>query len=161
MTKINEEGMRIIRESEGRSLSVYLCPAGKKTVGFGHVDESMRVGDTITEEVAERLLEQDIRQFEEIVERNVRVRLNENQFSALVSFTFNVGPGKIGVKDGFVTLKSGRTSTMLSRINMGQFIQAAEEFPKWVSAGGRQLPGLVTRRAKERALFLKPVIVKG
>jgi len=81
--------------------------------------------------------------------------LTQNQFDALVSILFNVGPGAKGVKDGIITLKSGVPSTLLRMLNLSIYAGAADEFPKWCHGlGGALLPGLVTRRARERALFL-------
>ena len=71
-----------------------------------------------------------------------RVKLNQNQFDALVSFTYNLGAGALG------------SSTLLGKLNRGDFEGAADEFPKWNKAGGKVLNGLVKRRAAERSLFL-------
>ena len=157
---ITEEGLEKIREFEGKSLRGYLCKSGVPTIGWGHTGPDVRVGMTITDEVAERLLLQDVAEAERIVKAAVKVRLNRNQFSALVSFVFNVGPGKKDAKDGFVTLKDGRPSTMLRRLNEGDYFRAADEFEKWVYSNGKELAGLVRRRKAEKALFLKPAEVK-
>jgi lysozyme len=75
----------------------------------------------------------------------VTVPLNDNEFGALTSFTFNLGIGNL------------KSSTLLKKLNAGDRAGAADEFGKWVNAGGKPLPGLVKRRAAERALFLTPV----
>jgi len=86
------------------------------------------------------------------------VRLAQNEFDALVCFVYNVGagrrdePGKPG-KDGFVTLRNGRPSTMLRLLNEMAFDEAAEQFDKWVYSAGKVIPGLKKRRAAERAMF--------
>lgn len=155
----NDRGRQIIQEAESLRLKPYRCPAGIWTVGWGHTDpygyveELAKRGGSITKHQAEELLAHDLEESERIVTQAVKVPLNGNQFSALVSFVFNVGPGRKGKKDGFVTLKSGRPSTMLRKLNEGDYAGAAAEFPKWVSAQGVQLPGLVKRRAAEKRLF--------
>lgn len=153
---INAAGRKIIEDAEGLRLEAYICPAGKWTIGIGHTGD-VKHGDKITQHQAEVILDLDLQIAEETVRKAVKVELNENQLSALISFVFNIGPGKPGVKDGFVYLSDGRPSSMLERINEARFLAAAEEFPKWVHANGVELPGLVKRRAAERALFLEVV----
>ncbi len=96
----------------------------------------------ITEAQAEQMLTEDLVRFERIVERLVRVRVNQGQFDALVSFTYNVGEGNF------------TNSTLLRKLNAGDTAGAAEQFARWVHASGKVLPGLVKRRAAERAMFL-------
>src|SRR4051812_33367620 len=111
----NDAGKQIVMDSESCQLVPYKCPAGIWTVGYGHTDafgyveELAKQGKRINQHQAEELLEFDLHQAEEIVDRAVLVPLNSNQFSALVSFVFNVGPGRADTaaktgKDGFVTL---------------------------------------------------------
>jgi lysozyme len=154
---INEAGLDIIRDSEGLRLKAYRDPIGILTIGYGHTGADVKYDSVITHEIAERLLLQDLKYAEGIVTKHVKPMLNENQFSALVSFVFNVGAGCAGVKSGFVTLRNGLTSTMLKLINASKFDEAAEEFPKWAKAGGIELPGLVKRRNREMQLFLTPI----
>lgn len=167
--KTNAAGRDLIKRWEGLSLKAYPDPAtgGKPwTIGYGHTGD-VEPHHVITEHQAEVILDVDIDRAEGIVTRAVRVLLNENQFSALVSFVFNVGPGRKDLKDGFVALKSGQPSAMLRKLNAGDFSRydskgvlvggAAAEFLKWKYAAGKVLPGLVKRRAAERALFLTPV----
>ena len=97
----------------------------------------------ISEAEAETLLVLDLESSEGWVLRLVKEPLSENQFSALTSFTFNVGCGAL------------QRSTLRMKLNRGEYtLGAADEFPKWRRAGGRILAGLVRRRAAERALFL-------
>jgi len=92
---------------------------------------------------------------ENLVQEHVKVALTQGQFDALVSILFNVGPGAKGEKDGIIFLASGRSSTLLRKLNAGDYAGAADEFRKWChGAGNTLLEGLVTRRARERALFL-------
>ncbi|MBX9583668.1 MAG: lysozyme [Gemmataceae bacterium] len=142
-----EAGLQLIRDFEGLRLEAYLCPAGLWTVGFGHA-QGVKRGDRITEETAERLLLQDVAAAERAVRRQVTKVLNDNQFSALVSFCFNLGETKL------------RVSTLKDLVNQGRYAEAADEFPRWVFATvngqKRKLPGLVKRRTAERELFLTP-----
>jgi lysozyme len=96
----------------------------------------------ITAQQAETFLKQDLQEAESAVNQLVKVALNENQFSALVSFVFNLGGGALG------------ESTLLRQLNAGHYLEAANQFLRWTYAGGQQLPGLVRRREAERQLFL-------
>ena len=144
---INERGIEIIKGFEGFSSEPYLCPANVWTVGYGAtrgstggpVDPDMGV---ISEAEAEALLVRDLESSERWVRRLVKKALTDNQFSALTSFTFNVGCGAL------------QRSTLRMKLNRREYLGAADEFPKWRRAGGRILAGLVGRRAAVRALFL-------
>jgi len=144
---INERGIEIVKSFEGISLEPYLCPANVWTVGHGatvgsdgrRIDPDM---EPITEAEAEALLIRDLESSEGWVRRLIKTSLSENQFSALVSFTFNVGAGAL------------QRSTLRMKLNRGEYQGAADEFPKWKFANKRILAGLVRRRAAERALFL-------
>ena len=142
---ISETGIQLIKKFEGCSLKAYKCPAGIWTIGYGHTS-GVKEGQTITKKEAEAYLKQDLTTFETFVSNLVTVAINQNQFDALVSFCYNLGPGNL------------RSSTLLKRINAGDFNGAAEQFDRWVYAGGKKLPGLVKRRAAEKALFLQPFI---
>lgn len=147
--KTNEKGKKLIKNYEGLRLIAYKCPAGKTTVGYGHVNESMKVGTKITEAEANRLLIGDLEKFETGVSSYVKVALNENQFSALVSFAFNCG------------LAALYTSTLLKKLNEADYIGAADEFLRWDKCNGKPLAGLTKRRKAERDLFLtKPSAVE-
>lgn len=139
----NTDGVKIITTYEGLSLKSYLCPAGVWTIGYGHTDGVKR-GDTITREQAESMLLDDLVLFEQAVRNGLEIEVNENQFSALVAFVYNVGAGAY------------EKSTLLRKINAGDFVGASKEFARWNKAGGRVLPGLVKRRQAEMELFLKP-----
>jgi lysozyme len=152
--KISEEGIEFIKEFEGFETLPYPDAAGFMTVGYGHLIKKGEKFSSVTPDEAEILLGHDLINFEKIVNTNVKVDLNQNQFDALVSFVFNVGEGKEGVKDGFVTLRSGKPSTMLRKLNAGDYEGAANEFPKWNRAGGVVLKGLIRRREAEKELFL-------
>lgn len=153
--KPSNAALTLAKASEGLRLKAYPDPGtggAPWTVGYGST-LGVKEGDVITLDQAEARLDRDLLNAAAIVNKSVTVPLTQDQFDALVDFVFNVGPGKKGVKDGFVFLKSGQPSTMLRKLNSGDYEGAAGEFQKWTLAAGRTLPGLVIRRAKERALF--------
>ena len=133
----------IIKQSEGLRLEAYLCPAGVLTIGYGHTGSDVKEGSRVSREEAENLLTRDLERFEKDILKMVKVELTQNQFDALVSFTYNVGSGAL------------KGSTLLKKLNVGSYMEAADEFLKWTKAGGKELPGLVKRRRTERALFLE------
>lgn len=150
--KVSAAGRKAIAGHEGARLKAYPDPAtgGEPwTIGVGHTSAAgppkVVKGMTITEEECDEILSRDLATFEEAVEKAVKVPLNQNQFDALVSFTFNVGAGNL------------QKSTLLRRLNQGDYRGAAEQFGAWNKAAGKVMKGLVTRRADERALFLRPV----
>jgi GH24 family phage-related lysozyme (muramidase) len=143
--QINQRGLALIKEFEGCQLEAYLCPAGVWTIGYGHTLSAAH-GMSIDETKAEALLREDLQEAEEAVDRLVTVPINENQFSALVSFAFNVGAGAL------------QESTLLSLLNAGAEVETiAAQFLRWNKAGDEELAGLTRRRHAERALFLEPV----
>lgn len=142
MKRTNKAGVDLIEQFEGCKLTTYLCPAGIKTVGFGHTGPDVKLGQTITREQADQLLFNDLRRFEQAVEKLCPVT-TDNQFAALVSFTFNLGE------------QSLKTSTLRRMHNEGDYAGAQGQFTRWVKAGGKTLPGLVKRRLAEAALYGK------
>ncbi len=134
-------GTDIIKQYEGCKLAAYLCPAGVATIGYGST-KGVKLGMVITMEQALSRLQEDINEAQAGIKKLVKVPLNENQLGALTSFVFNLGSGALA------------KSTLLKKLNTGDYQGAADEFSKWVNAGGKQLPGLVKRRAAERELFL-------
>jgi len=143
VTKINEAGLDLVKNSEGLRLEKYQDVAGKWTIGYGHLIKRAETFDgPITEQRATELLEQDLQLARSAVDELVTVQLNENQYSALVDFVYNIG------RNNFAA------STLLKRLNSGKYATAANEFVKWVYAGGRRIDGLARRRAAERTLFL-------
>lgn len=143
----------IIKDFESFSPKPYKCPAGLWTIGWGHTLGVTADTPPVTEQEAQYLLEHDVDDATLIVAKAVTVPLLQGQLDALVSFVFNVGPGREGVKDGFVMLKDGRPSTMLRKINEGDFRGAADEFLRWNKVGGQVLVGLVKRRIIEKSVF--------
>jgi lysozyme len=156
--QVSKNGRAFIRGHEKTVYTVYLDPVGIKTGGVGHTGpdvNALEVGTELTKAQVEKWYDEDIEEAEAIVNKHVKVELTQDMFDAVCSFAFNTGPGRKGVKDGFVVLKSGKPSTILTKINKSDFIGASQEFPKWVSAKGKKLNGLVKRRAQEKALFLQ------
>ena len=138
----SKTGIDLIRHFEGFSEVAYLCPASHWTIGYGHISGVTADTAPITEAEGVEPLQQDLRRFERAVGRLVPIELNQQQFDALVCFSFNLGAGAL------------QSSTLRRKVLRGDFEGAADEFPRWVYAGGRKLRGLVRRREAERALFL-------
>ncbi|WP_144755563.1 lysozyme [Bartonella saheliensis] len=147
MRKISKEGLALIKKWEGLRLSAYEDVIGVWAIGYGHtsavgtphVHKDMR----ITEEEAEKILCQDLQQFEYIVEQTVTVPLNDEQFAALVSFSYNIGT------------EAFRNSTLLKKLNKGNYEAVPTELQKWTRVGGKRLRGLVNRRAAEAGLWVQ------
>ncbi len=139
---INKAALDLIRKFEGLRLKAYVCPAGKLTIGYGHT-KGVKQGQRITEAEADDLLLQDVQQFADGVKKAVTVPINENQFGALVSFAFNIG------------LSAFRKSSLLKKLNAGQYGKVPTEMLRWNKAGGVVLPGLTARRAAEGYLWGK------
>jgi lysozyme len=140
--RISKNGIDLIKNWEGCRTDAYLCPAGIWTIGYGHTRTATQ-GMKIDYTKADSLLLEDLKRFESAIRQLVKVPLNQNQFDALVSFTFNVG------EDAF------KGSTLLKLLNAGNYNAAAAQFGKWVYAGKKVLPGLVARREAEYQLFIK------
>jgi lysozyme len=138
--KTNEAGIFLIKSFEGFSATPYYCPAGILSIGYGST-KGVQLGDVITEAQAEELLRKDVSHAEYWVNRLITRELNENQFSALVSFTFNLGSGRL------------QGSTLRIKLNRDGVEGLENEFLKWVYAGGRKLRGLLNRRIAEAELF--------
>lgn len=139
--KINQAGINLIKKFEGLELKSYKCSAGKLTIGYGHVILPNESFTQITETQALDLLRSDIKKFEDIVNTNVKVKLSDNQFSALVCFVFNVGGGNF------------RSSTMLRLINENNLLLAGAEFIRWIYVNKKPMRGLCLRRIAEMELF--------
>lgn len=144
--KSSHKCYELIKQFEGYSAKPYLCPAQVWTIGYGstryedgryvtakdpHIDEAKAIA----------IMQETLKDYESAVNRYVKVKLNQNQFDALVSFAYNLGN------------KALLNSTLLKRINEGNFLAANNEFRKWVFANGIKLQGLVRRREAERILF--------
>lgn len=134
-------GLSLIKDHEGLSLVAYKDPSGVLAIGYGHTN-SVTPGSFITVEQAHTLLLEDVQRAEDCVNNNVLVPLYQSQFDALVSFVFNQ-PCEWFTGTG-----------LLEYLNAGNYLATVDEFKRWVTIGGRELPGLVRRRALEQSLFL-------
>lgn len=150
--KISEKGIALIKEFEGLSLTSYRDPVGIWTIGYGHTGTA-KPNQTITRSQADELLAKDLVRFEAAINKAVTVPLAQNQFDALVSIVYNVGEGS-SHKSGIIRLTDGRPSTLLRRLNDGDYLGAAVAFKDWKYAGGRVLRGLERRREAEFQLFM-------
>jgi lysozyme len=134
---------------------------GTLTNGYGHTGPDVFIGQVVDDAQVNKWRDEDIAEAAAIVEAVVKMPINDNMFAALSSFVLNVGPGKKNVKDGFVTLKSGKPSTLLRCVNAGDFAGAARAFAAWnkTTIGGKRVEsrGLTRRRAAEAELFTRPV----
>ena len=132
-------GIDLIKSFEGLELQSYRCASNILSVGYGHTGPDVREGMTITEERAEVLLKEDLKYFEAAVHELITVPLQQQEFDAIVSFTYNTGKGALS------------DSTFRRRINAGDDKATCfhEEFPKWVNGANGPLPGLVRRRDAE------------
>lgn len=148
--KTSQSGISLIKEFEGKRLKAYDDGVGVWTIGFGTIKypNGVRVkkGDTCTELQAESYLKNDLVKFENAINRLVKVPLNQNQFDALASFTYNLGETNLS------------NSTLLRKLNAKDYNGAANELLKWNRGGGKVMNGLTRRREAERKLFLKAVV---
>ena len=133
----------LLKKFEGCKLKAYRCPACILTIGYGHTSAAgapeVKEGMTITQQQAEDILKADLVKYEQPVAAMVKVDLEQNQFDVLVDFAYNAGVGAL------------KTSTLLKKINAGDFDAVPDELMKWTKGGGKVLPGLVRRRQAESA----------
>ncbi|MFK4824865.1 lysozyme [Paenochrobactrum sp. BZR 588] len=143
--RINAAGLLHIQKWEGKRLTAYQDMAGIWTIGYGHTSAAgapkVVAGMKINDQEADRILRADLAKFEKRVSDLVKVPLNDNQYAALVSFDFNTG--------------ALHKSTLLKKLNTGDYSAVPAELMKWVNAGGKRVQGLVNRRAAEAGLWVK------
>ncbi|ENZ3704425.1 lysozyme [Serratia marcescens] len=143
---ISKSGIELIKGFEGLRLKAYQDSVGVWTIGYGWTQpvdgKEVGPGMRIDQATADRLLKCGVVQYEQGVNQLVKVKITQGQFDALVSFAYNLG------------LRSLSTSTLLQKLNAGDTQGAADQFGRWVNAGGKRLDGLVARRAAEREMFL-------
>ena len=138
--KTSQEGISLIKSFEGCELTAYRCRANVPTIGFGHT-AGVSDGDTCTQEEAETMLAEDLEEFEDYVKNYVESELQQNEFDALVAWTYNLGPANL------------KESTMLKELNSGNFEEVPRQMKRWNRAGGEVLDGLIRRREAESRLF--------
>ena len=139
--KISENGKSLIKKFEGCELESYQDSVGVWTIGLGHT-KGVRQGQSITKDEALAMLDEELIEYQEYVEKLVEVPLNQDQFDALVCWVYNLGPTNLA------------TSTLLYKLNKGQYDDVPSEIKRWNKAGGEVLKGLVRRREAEALLFL-------
>jgi len=138
--KTSQEGISLIKSFEGCELTAYRCSANVPTIGFGHT-AGVSDGDTCTQEEAETMLAEDLEEFEDYVKNYVESELQQNEFDALVAWTYNLGP------------KNLSESTLLKELNAGNLEEVPRQMKRWNRAGGEVLDGLIRRREAESRLF--------
>lgn len=136
----SQNAIDLVKASEGLRLQTYRDSVGVPTIGYGHT-RGVRPGMSITEAEAEQFLDEDLADAADAVRKLVTVPLTQGQFDALCDFVFNLGTGRL------------RDSTLLRVLNKGDHGAAAAQLKYWIMAGGVALPGLITRRAAELALW--------
>ena len=138
--KISQNGLELIKHFEGCELEAYKCAAGVWTIGYGHIKTAVE-GMTISQSYADELLDGEIVEYEDYVNAAVTAPLSQDQFDALVSWTFNLGNGNLNA------------STMLKVLNRGEYEEVPAQMKRWNKAGGKVLEGLIRRREAEANLF--------
>ncbi len=145
--QISDSGVDLIRSFESLELKAYDDGVGVPTIGYGTTiypnGKRVQYGDTCTIEQAKSFMKYDLKRFTEAVNGSVKVQVNQNQFDALVSLTYNIG------------ISAFNGSTLLKKLNASDYKGAAAQFDVWNKAGGKVMRGLTNRRAKERKLFEK------
>lgn len=144
--KISGMGLELIKEFEGFSANAYLCPAKKVTIGYGNTfyadGTKVKLGEQISKTNALELLELVAnKDFADKIFPLIKVKVSQNQFDAMVSLAYNIGVGNFS------------KSTLLKKVNSGDFDGASNEFLKWNKSGGKELLGLTKRRKREYDLF--------
>lgn len=144
--KISAAGIKLIKNFEGCRLTAYKATPQEQyyTIGYGHYGADVKKGQTITQEQADNYLKKDLEKFENYVNTMVKLRLNQNQFDALVSFTYNCGP-----------------RCLKTLVHNRDYKQIAEAILLYNKQGGKVLKGLVNRRYEEKKLFETPPVVYG
>ena len=144
----SKDGLHFTEQFEGVRLTAYPDPGtggDPWTIGYGHTGPEVHSGMTITQEQAENYLMQDVAKAAADVNAKVTVEITQGEFDALVDFAFNCGCGNLN------------GSTLLKKLNAGDYEGAAHEFEKWDMAAGKHMAGLLRRREAEELLFLKDI----
>ena len=153
--QMSKHGLGLLEKWEGFELNVYKDSAGLPTIGVGHLltkseltsgkividGVPVKYSDGLTNQQVLDLLSQDVKPAEQSVNNGVKVALDQNQFDALVSFTFNVGVGAF------------TASTLLKVLNQKQYAEVPTQFLRWVRSGGQVVQGLLNRRQNEISLW--------
>lgn len=142
MRNITNYGLELIKKFESFKAQLYYCPANVLTIGYGHVViDKKPFLKGITKQEADKILLSDIYRAQKSILNQIKVKLNNNQYDALVSFTFNVGGAAL------------QRSTLRQQVNSNDHHLVSNELKKWIWAGGRKLTGLIIRRQQEAILY--------
>jgi len=152
---ISKHGIAFIKTFEALRLSAYDDGGGVLTIGYGHTGPEVKTGDKISAAQAETFLRADLLRFESTANAAIKVAVTQNQYDMFISILFNVGSGKEGMADGIIELKVGGPSTLLAKLNAGDYLGAGAEFIKWHKDGGKRLKGLLRRRVREISIWLE------
>lgn len=139
--KTSDNGIDFLKEVESVKLKAYLDTGGVWTNGVGHTGPDVHEGQEVDGAQVNAWLKEDVLEAEDAVNRGVKVSLSQNQFDALVSFTFNVG------------VSAFLNSTLLRKLNASDYEGAKNELSRWVRDNGKIVKGLVNRRLKEQKLY--------
>ena len=140
--KVSQECIDLVKFFEGFESKAYLCPANVWTIGYGRT-RNVREGDVVNEKQAERDLLEELEEFGDQVSSTVKVSLEQSQFDALTSWTYNLGVGNL------------QSSTLLKKLNSGDKNSVPSEMLRWNKAAGKVLAGLTRRREAEAKLWAK------
>lgn len=138
---ISESGIKFIKSFESYSPQIYICPAGYRTIGYGHLLKADEKFNHLSQAEAEDILMQDLLSAQIAVCGLIQKELVSHQFDMLVSFTFNLGAGAL------------QRSALRSKINRGEDEFVQQEFERWIYANGRIMPGLIRRRRLEGQIY--------
>ena len=137
---IGNKGLEMIKHFEGLELNAYQCAAGVWTIGYGHT-KGVQKGMVISEDTANEMLVEELKEYENYINTLVEVELNQNQFDAMVSWVYNLGSSNL------------QASTLLKVLNAGDYEGVPAQIMRWNKAGGKVLEGLTRRRQAEADLF--------
>lgn len=140
---------------EGKKNIGYSDPGGIATAGYGHTGADVVIGKFYNDAIIEGWLKKDLSNAEKTVEKCAPKDINAYQKAAFISFAYNVGHGKKGVKDGFCVLKNGKTPSHIKYAFAGEKEKSCRMLLQWVTQNGKKLPGLVKRRKAEYELCIK------
>ena len=138
--QLSNKGVHLLKYFEGCETVAYQDSVGVWTIGYGHT-KGVYAGMTITQKEADSMLLTELEEYESYVENMVSVELTQEQFDALVVWIYNLGPTNF------------KSSTLLRKLNSGDYSAVPTEIKRWNKAGGRVLEGLVKRREAEAAMF--------
>lgn len=146
--KLDSQGFKLIQGFEGLKLNAYKDSAGIPTIGYGNITyidgSKVKMGDIITQDNADKLFQYYANKFADQIDAVVTKPINQNQFNAIVSLSYNIGP------------EAFKKSTLLKKLNVNPNDPSIkDEFMKWVNSGGKKIQGLVNRRQKESELYFK------